>query len=320
MSIEQQQIELNQTVASIKSIQSVTDDGIVTYAYDSKRSVPKVLHTLYSLNPNISPEFCCIEGNHKLLTEDGPYFTDGEEAWFMTPPPLEILTPEVLASIIKKHFIGIGGIIGDQSVFFMKDEYNVNYDGDDYSHLVSHEIDPVALKKNYYQGNKTVGEFLAECYKKESLTTNDTHFTVSYECEQTTTRIARIVYNLEKDPVKKAFYHSEYLKLQAIECKRTEPCSVLSKEDMFVFNCGEYKDALISHKDVVENSEKLRSMLEDFNRCFEELTGPEYITEIKWGFQTMHGVPMDLQIAACAIVAGVTPEEMLKKLKACSAR
>lgn len=142
--------------------------GILSRA--SCKPICVIVEDLYNLNPKVDPEFLCLEDDIDMIysayytkyshieysktskgnTIYGPCFICGSmlsgdgEAWAMSLPP--VLDAEVLAKIIKKHFIGIGKIIEiekeQQSVYFIRKSKHRGTPTVDLSRYISFEIDP----------------------------------------------------------------------------------------------------------------------------------------------------------------------------------
>lgn len=98
---------------------------------------------------------------HPFEEYDGPYIGDGSNgfgAWNMMIP--SDITIDELASIIKKQFCAIGGLVYNfreqMSVFlFFKDGYEIGDDAD-YRHCMSHIIDERGVES--YSAPRTYGE------------------------------------------------------------------------------------------------------------------------------------------------------------------
>lgn len=323
----------------------------------SQYSINKIL---VKLNPSINLNLLCVRGiyiddfgyynrDDDLDFSDtkefhGPCFVDGRDdrcTWTMTLPPNP--TAETLAKIIEKHFIGIGGIIkvdGVERIFFTKDSYCNRENGCDYSHCVSHEINRDALSRFYYHPT-TIGGYLKE--RRDNINMLRDYVYFSEELQE----------HLKiKDESPE--WKEKYEELMEKEFERKDPYPVYtSNEGLFAMEKYHLKDILrrkelLSKYTLEEKNQERKNgygkrgalwdilawnnwkndvseeEIENARRCVEEYPGEKvglrYLEEIGCGFQYMCNVPFDLQLKACAIVAGVTPEEMMVKLNKASGR
>lgn len=138
----------------------------------------------YTITP--SESWMCEDLDDGIV---GPCFVDGRDdcaTWTTILSP--VLTPEILADIILKTFIGIVEIdhTGEDSVFFMREGYSNSEDGNDFSHCVSHEIDHDELSSYYYH-LKTIGEYLTEMYPIRNESPHFERNIMKYQSEEVTT-------------------------------------------------------------------------------------------------------------------------------------
>lgn len=300
----------------------------------------------------------------------GPCIINGTNTWITTLPPVinewEMTKDEkivnVLADIIRKEFIGIGGFIdfeqGDEKtrsiVFMVTDHYN-NREYD-WRHSVSHEIDHEKLKRFYYHP-LTVGEYLMEIFGDIEPTIlyssydqyNDAcNFLPSHivseiklrdeyleegdieKCREiekdlkillddqfnrqdpyplyntSTGRIARSKYDLDKILKSKevlASYSTEEKQDFISEMRLAGECTDLRLARALMTNNGE-----------LDFDERILETCLDDLKKYQTQTIDFRLDEQSSGFQILYGVPIDLQIRACAKVANLSEDNMLKKI------
>lgn len=255
-----------------------------------------------------------------------PCFIDAADdcmAWAMTLPP--VMTAQTFADIIRKNFIGIGKIIeqNEKTVYFFSDRFINNEGGYDYSHCVSHEIEPELLKSYFYH-EKTVGEYLARQYKllDNPEATSQTEFQRKSEIEELITQFEprRITAVRRENRPEDAELIAELIKGQ---CARTDPFPLETNYEGTV----KYLERELNKHLLLKKKWELRNDCEynDTNYILKyarQLTGARTnaqknipLTELHRGFVYVEGVPLEMQIEACAIVAGVTVSEMKLKLE-----
>lgn len=78
------------------------------------------------------------------------------------------------------------------------------------------------------------------------------------------------------------------------------------------------KQTLISISHFNVSDEEIREAEKDLEEALKKPPGKIYLNDLESNFQGIINVPFDLQVEACAIVAGVTFEEMISKLNKAS--
>jgi hypothetical protein len=268
---------------------------------DTKVDVQDFIKQLYySCTPEVLEEameqdyFCISVPNQYLgyydeADYDKPSFINGgssDVAWVLTLPPH--VTAEYLAKQIKKHFIGIGGMVNmfnepndySHSVVFMSSGSNINEDDVCCRHLVSYEINHDELEWYFYQP-KTVGENIEQLRDSGS-----------YDCL-------------------KMFMK----KVERRSLKMSDPMPVNERSDDRVVD-----DIIRFVCDTSFTEADRQRLITDLSYLLNEVKtsklGPEYLKSMCSSFEYVLGVPLKVQVEACAIVAGLSYDEMYSRIAA----
>lgn len=312
----------------IDSISDVTDDGKITfhsseenkyYRSDNQNRmlgeyvrlnrifISDMFRKIYKLNPNLDYNFYCdlqssIDVNYDA-EDQGPYIMDGRDdscCWIWMLPPEPVLTAEILAILIKKWFIAICKIVKDtpagESVTLFNGNYQIN-DTYDYGHHIVHEIDPVEVMKTC-RHPRTIGEFRSGKFPQ---------ITGDFDGLDDS---CRIILDSDSEDLP-----SEY-KINVEDCQEAKKLKY--RGDCFVF--GEHPYYPVNFLRFKYNDEQLDKFINDPNtpkslEKFQIKSGLREINGVFCGMQYFYNVPIEMQIKACAIVAGISYEETEIRLR-----
>lgn len=241
----------------------ISNETILKIVYHViKKPFIHALKDIYNLNPNINSDFFCFEGNsddflfheekRSNITES--FFIDGycryDSAWILTLPPQ--LNAQTLAGIIKKKFIGIGGIVhlnkiadvqlNCKTIFFMKEDFEFHHNYD-YSHVVSHEIDHEKLKEYFYHP-QTIGEYFRQFKNSEDFCNWINYEKISNICLSEET--FRHLNNKSDDPR----WIEKFEELMEKECERNDPFPLYTSNEGIIEFCKLILKNLILRKEL----------------------------------------------------------------------
>lgn len=282
---------------------------LVALSRVTKKSMDSLLSSLFKMNRNINHRFFindCLECDKGK----GPYILNKNKTYIdtiFTLPPIinewnttkDESIVEILADIINHMlFAGIGGFVnvsGEKSVYFMKNVNHYVNDDRDYRKHVSFEIDEDELK-HYFYHPLTVGEYFEERFGK--IHKEEDTFKIDDLDRVYKTHLFR-----HANEMAKKFISAEYSSIY---------------ESHYNFSFGEGSG---------EDFERIRNERKNLRKLEEEMFGSNELLPLLEskigngndtypGFFYFAGVPIDLQILACAKVAHLTRDQMYARLDA----